>query len=474
MSSLWSWIRGTQEKSTKIKGEILRFQPDSVLLERATPPLGARICLYGISIGLLILILWSIFGHIDRVVVGEGKIVTMTQPIILQTYSISLVKDIKVHMGQKVKKGDVLVVMDPTFAQADVDQLKDRIASLTAHLERLECELASSDYPPSPRDRYAQSSAELREQRSQADIFRSRREEYRAKLKSYDESRKKLAAEIQATSEDLMRRDSRLKIYREFEKMRENLYQRDVESRSAFLEIKRDRLAVESDVIRLRSSVQELKCELAEVEADRTAYVTGWRSEAAQELVTVRRDLDQASEQFNKAKKMGDLVNIRAPVDGVVLELAKRNAGSVADEAETLVTLVPSDAELEVEVEIQPQDIGYVQPGQKAKIKLATLPFQKHGKIDATLIAVSSDAFDKNPNIPGASVYKARLALPINPLENLKEVPDTFSLMPGMTATAEINVGDRRIIEYFLYPVLAGFDTYRKSPSELENDKTKE
>ncbi|MBQ7585118.1 MAG: HlyD family type I secretion periplasmic adaptor subunit [Desulfovibrionaceae bacterium] len=458
MSWFWPFKPPEEGAPQKVKGENLRFQPDSVLLERATPPLGARICLYFIFISLVILCLWSYFGHIDRVVVGEGKIVTATQPVILQTYSISLIKDIRVHMGQKVKKGDVLIVMDPTFAQADVDQLKDRIASLTAHLDRLECELDGSFYPPSPRDRHAMSLAAQREQRFQGDIYRSRKEEYEAKLKSYDESRKKLAAEIQATSEDLERRDSRLKIYREFEKMRENLYQRDVESRSAFLEIKRDRLAVESDVIRLRSSVQELKCELASVEADRTAYITGWRSEAAQELVTVRRDLDQTTEQYNKARKIGDLVNIKAPMDGIVLDIAKRNAGSVANEAEALVTLVPSDAELEVEVEIQPQDIGYVQPGQNAKVKLATLPFQKHGKIEAKLVAVSSDAFEKNPNIPGASVYKARLDLPQNPLEHLTNVPETFVLVPGMTATAEINVGDRRIIEYFLYPVLAGFD----------------
>ena len=461
--SLWtkitSFFKGEpSSQQTKVpSGEILRFQPDSVLLERATPPAGARICLYSITFGLTALILWSIFGHIDRVVVGEGQIVTATQPIILQTYSVSLVKDIRVHMGQVVKKGDVLVVMDPTFAQADVDQLKDRIASLTAHLERLECELDGQPYPPL-RDRQASSPAKQREERFQADIYRSRKDEYNARLKAYDESHKKLAAEIQATSEDLERRDSRLKIYREFEKMRENLYQRDVESRAAFLEIKRDRLAVESDVIRLRSSVQELRCELAGVEADRTAYVTGWRSEAAQELVTVRRDLDQATEQFNKARKLGDLVNIKAPVDGVVLDIAKRNSGSVADEAETLVTLVPLDADLEVEVEIQPQDIGYVQPGQSAKIKLSTLPFQKHGKIEAKLVTVSSDAFEKNPKVAGASVYKARLDLPKDPLQDLHNVPATFTLLPGMTVTAEINVGDRRIIEYFLYPVLAGFD----------------
>lgn len=443
-----------------VSGEILRFQPDSVLLERATPPLGARAALYAISAGVLLLILWSIFGHIDRVVVGTGKVVTATQPVVLQSYSIALVKDIRVRMGQRVKKGDILVVLDPTFAQADMAQLGERITSLQAHLARLQCELDGQGYPPprKPGEPVPTGTA-LREQRFQADIWRSRREEYDSHIRAYDEAVKKLRAEIAATEEDLKRRQERLRIYREFERMREHLYRQDIEARASYLEIRRDRLTVESDELRLRSTLQESRSQLAGTEADRTAYVSGWRGQTAQELVDVRRELDQALEQYSKAQKMGDLVNIRAPMDAVVLELAQRNAGSVANETEALVTLVPEDAELEVEVDIQPQDVGYIRPGQSARVKLATLPFQKHGKLEAALKTVSRDAFQNERG--GQGVYRARLSLPAHPLESLRDVPDTFTLLPGMTATAEINVGDRRIIEYFLYPVLAGFDAPR-------------
>ncbi len=467
LSELWQAICRLGRKEG-VSGEILRFQPDSVLLERAKPPLGARAVLYAVSAGLVLLILWSVFGHIDRVVVGGGRIVTVTQPVVLQSYSIALVKDIRVTMGQRVRKGEVLVVLDPTFAQADMTQLRERIASLEAHRARLQCELDGRDYPP-PRKpgEPVPVGTELREQRFQADIRRSRREEYDSHIRAYDEAVKKLNAEIAATEEDLKRRQDRLRIYREFERMREHLYRKDIEARASYLEIRRDRLTVESDELRLRSSLQESRSKLAGTEADRTAYVSGWRSQTAQELVEVRRELDQALEQYSKAQKMGDLVNIRAPMDAVVLELAQRNAGSVANEAEALVTLVPEDAELEVEADIQPQDVGYIRPGQPAKVKLATLPFQKHGKLDATLKTVSRDAFQNERGGPG--VYRARLTLPAHPLQSLSDVPDTFTLLPGMTATAEINVGERRIIEYFLYPVLAGFDT--PVPSEQESMK---
>ncbi|MBO4313741.1 MAG: HlyD family type I secretion periplasmic adaptor subunit [Desulfovibrio sp.] len=452
-------------KPGAVPRDILRFQPDSVLLERAAPPLGARVTLYALAASITFLILWSVFGRIDRIVTGEGRIVTMSQPVVLQSYSISIIKDIRVRMGQRVKKDDVLVVLDPTFAQADMSRLEERVTSLSTHLRRLQCELDEQPFPPpAAPGAPLPTSSEQREQRIQADIWRSRRDEYVARIRTYDEERKKLRTEIEATEADLERRLERLKIYREFESMREKLYKQGIEARAGWLEVKKDRLTVESDALRLKSSIQESRYELARVESDRNAYVTGWRSSAAQELVTVRRELDEAAEQYNKARKMGDLVNIRAPMDAVVLEIAKRNAGSVANEAEALVTLVPDDAPLEVEVEIQPQEIGYVRPGQTARVKLATLPFQKHGKIDAVLKAVSKDAFQKNTPAGEQNVYRARLELPSRPLESLRNLPEGFVLLPGMTVTAEINVGERRIIEYFLYPVLAGFDEGLREP----------
>lgn len=463
----------------EVPRDILRFQPDRVLLERATPPLGARWTLFTLAGVLCVLILWAIVGKIDKIVSAEGKIVTVATPVVLQSYSISLVKDIRVVMGQRVHKGDLLVVLDPTFAQADLSQLQERIISLTAHATRLQCEMDEIPYPPPASETSAPetsapeasvpnapppSASQQREQRVQADIYNNRHAEFAARIRTYEEQEKRLASEIASTIDDLQRRKERLKIYREFEEMRRKLYEQGIEARAGFLEVKKDRLTVESDVLRLESSIQELRYEAASVESDKAAYLTGWRSSTAQELVSVRRDLDQAREQFNKAQKMNELVNIRAPMDAVVLEVAKRNVGSVADEAEALVTLVPLNSPLEVDVEIQPQDIGYVRVGQTARVKLATMPFQKHGKIDATVLAVSEDAFLKKTAADEQSVYRARLELPPDPLSSMRNLPQGFTILPGMTVSAEINVGERRIIEYFLYPIIAGFDQSLREP----------
>ncbi len=442
--------------------DTLRFQPDRVLLSRSRPPLGTRATLHALWICLLFLLLWAVFGKVDRVVVGEGKILTVTQPVILQAYSISLVKEIRVTMGQRVKKGDILVVLDPTFAQADKARLSERIASLAQHEERLRCELSGQAFPRA--GTAAATESEAREERIQADIWKSRREEYEARLRTYDEQRRQTETEIEATLEDVKRREERLTIYRELEGMRRKLYERGIEAKAGFLEVQKDRLSVEADLLRLRSTANELRHDLERIAAGREAYVTGWRSQTAQELVTVRRDLDEAREQWNKAMKMGELVDIRAPMDAVVLDLAKRNAGSVADEAEALVTLVPDDAGLEAEVDIMPEDIGYIKEGMPAALKLATLPYQRHGKIDGTLKAISKDAFDKETPNGVIRVYRARISLPPDPLATLRNLPEGFALLPGLSLTAEISAGERSLIEYALYPILAGFDSGLREP----------
>ncbi|MCR5562596.1 MAG: HlyD family type I secretion periplasmic adaptor subunit [Desulfovibrio sp.] len=442
--------------------DILRFQPDRVLLSRSRPPLGRRVTLHAVWLCLLLLLLWAVFGKVDRVVVGEGRILTVTQPVILQAYSLSLVKEIRVAMGQRVKKGDILVVLDPTFAQADMARLSERVASLAQHEARLRCELEGRTFPS--RDWPASTDSEVREERIQADIWKSRREEYDARLRTYDEQRRQTETEIEATLEDVKRREERLTIYRELEGMRRRLYERGIEARAGFLEVQKDRLSVEADLLRLRSTADELRHDLERAAAGREAYITGWRSQTAQELVTVRRDLDEAREQWNKALKMGELVDIRAPMDAVVLDLAKRNAGSVADEAEALVTLVPDEAGLEAEVDIMPENIGYIREGMPAAIKLATLPYQRHGQIDGMLKTISKDAFDKETPAGVIRVYRARISLPLKPLAGMRNLPEGFSLLPGLSLTAEISAGERSLIEYALYPILAGFDSGLREP----------
>ena len=193
--------------------------------------------------------------------------------------------------------------------------------------------------------------------------------------------------------------------------------------------------------------------------------------------------MNQTTEELSKAVRSNELVELKVPEDlpfkrFVVFEVADRSVGSVLRPGEPLFRLVPIDVPLEVEVEITGRDISKIRAasteqidqamqalssdrepelpeGSRVSVKLASFPFQKHGTLDGVVRTISEGSFEKNSSngaSTGVTMYKARIQLE-DPV-TLEDVPDNFRLMPGMMTTAEIKVGRRRVIEYFLYPLL--------------------
>ena len=165
------------------------------------------------------------------------------------------------------------------------------------------------------------------------------------------------------------------------------------------------------------------------------------------------------------------MVALTAPADAVVLDLAQRSVGSVVREAEPVVTLVPINVPLEAEVSINTRDIGRIAVGKEARIKLDAYPFQKYGTASGEVRTISQDTFvtgqQQDPNAttaqpPAAPFFKARILLADTRL-NVSDVP--VRLLPGMTVSTEIKVGNRTVMSYFLYPLLRGLDDAIREPN---------
>jgi HlyD family secretion protein len=161
------------------------------------------------------------------------------------------------------------------------------------------------------------------------------------------------------------------------------------------------------------------------------------------------------------------MVVLTTPMDAVVLEVAPRSVGSVMREAETLMTLVPVDVPMEIEAQIAARDIGQVAAGDEVTVKLEAFPYQQYGTLPGKVSVISRDSFVATKG-DGAQTagdakpyYKVRVALDDTHLRN---APPDFHLTPGMTATAEIKVGSRRLITYLLYPFLRGLNQSFREP----------
>jgi HlyD family secretion protein len=231
------------------------------------------------------------------------------------------------------------------------------------------------------------------------------------------------------------------------------------------------RLDVEADITAVRGKADEAAHAYAKLRADRQAFVEDFRRAAMEQLVDLRSQRDMAGEEQKKMELRRNMVALTAPADAVVLDLAQRSVGSVVREAEPVVTLVPINVPLEAEVSINTRDIGRIAVGKEARIKLDAYPFQKYGTASGEVRTISQDTFvtgqQQDPNAttaqpPAAPFFKARILLADTRL-NVSDVP--VRLLPGMTVSTEIKVGNRTVMSYFLYPLLRGLDDAIREPN---------
>lgn len=432
----------------------LDFQSDARQIDEQRPPATTGAALYVLVAVVVCGIAWAWIAKVDRIVVAPGKLVTTAATIIVQPLETSVVRSLDVRIGETVHKGDPLATLDPTFSMADAAQLRGKMASLDAQIARLDAEIADRPYAPELVDDEVQ---------LQLTIWTRRVEKYKAKLESFDQQSLETAARIATKTADHDALKPRLAIARELENMRRELFKKEVGTKINYLDAQAQRMQIERDMQLASNECLELQQTLNRLKADKAAYVAEFRQQLGEDLVQARRDRDAAAKQLEKAARRNEVTVLAAPADAIVLDVAQRSVGSVMKEAEPLYTLVPLDSPLEAEVLVDGRDVGHVRAASVARVKLEAWPFQKHGTLAGELRTLSGDAFNPDPKKDGEARphYKARIKFTSAELRN---VPPTFRLMPGMTVTAEIKAGERSVLSYFLYPLLRGLDESIREP----------
>ena len=435
---------------------IFRSEVDEV---REDPePAQLRLTLYVLA-GLFLASLGvSIFMHINRVVTSSaGQVVTTEPAIVLQALDASIIKSLDVQEGERVKRGQLLATLDPTFAAADVGAAASQIASLEAQISRAEAELAGRDFNPA-----LASTPEAAYMALQRAYYVQRKGQFEAQLRAYDEQIAQNRATIRKLKDDLSHYDDRVKISQEIEGMRASLAASQVGSRLNLLTATDQRHEILRTQDFDRNALVESEHQLASTIANRDAFVDQWSGQVSQELMTARNTLDNARQQLTKASRHQDLVRLEAPDDAVVLKLAKLSVGSVLKEADPFITLAPLHSPVEAEVHIATREIGFVRPGDRATVKLDPFNFVEHGTAAGYVHWISEGAFSQDDN--GSAVdpyYKARITMT---KVKLNAVPESFRLVPGMTLTADINVGSRSVFMYVLKGVIRSANEAMREP----------
>lgn len=455
---------------------LIEFQPDAVEIEKRSVPGGARWTLYTVVALLVCVVAWSCWAEVDRIVTAQGKLITTTSPVVIQTVNTAPIRTMHAQFGDKVVAGQVLATLDPTFSEADLAVLKSKRISLNNIIARLRSEKDDVDFT-TDQDQ-ADASWLLQHQ-----VYLERQNQFRSKLDEYDSELDKIVVQQQNSERAIEHLKEAYDGNRKYEASILRLAKKGSKSEEEVLSRRLQTGQAEMRYITAKNRARELEREADSIQAQRAAYVAQWRSELVTELARATQEFGQLEEEIGKAVRSNELVELRVPQDTpfrefVVFEVADRSVGSVLRPGEALFRLVPIDVPLEAEVEIAGRDISKVAQanpqdieaetlpdGSVVRVKLASFPYQKHGTIDGVVRAISEGSFEKEGGAGqpvGTTMYKARIQLLDS--NGLNNVPSNFRLMPGMSTTAEIKVGRRRVIDYFLYPLLRYADESIREP----------
>jgi HlyD family type I secretion membrane fusion protein len=432
------------------------FQFDTMALVSQPAPLLARSTLLVMAALAITAILWATFAHIDRIITARGKIVSTAPNIVAQPLEAAIVRSVDVRVGDIVKAGTVLATLDPTFTEADLQQTEARVASLDAAIARLEAEQEGRPYAAPPNSLFDYG-------RLQEAIWREHKTQYEAQMRQYAERISRTIATTNSSVQERIHLIERLKILREVEDMRFRLEEKQTGSHLNLLLARDSRIDAERNLARADSTIIQGGHELEALNAERDVFQRQWESKIVEELVTKRGDREGQIDQLIKARKRQQLVRLETPVDAVVLEIAPHSVGSIVQASEAFIKLVPADAPLEVEAQIDARQLGYIAVGDLVQIKLDAYPYQEHGMAEGRVMVITSDSFtdSRAPTPDSASYYKTRIEMNKTELYN---VPGTFRLIPGMPLTAEIKVGDRSVMAYFLRPITRGLNESMREP----------
>ena len=285
---------------------VIDFQSDARKIDERRPPWVARATLYVLVAVIIVAGIWAAVAKVDRIVVAPGKLVTTASTIVVQPLETSVVRSLNARVGDIVRKGETLATLDPTFSAADADQLRGKIKSFAAQIERLESELDDRPYEPKIRDDAT---------RLQSTIWTRRIEQHKARLASYNQQILGVEAGILTKKADRAALEIRLDVARDVETMRSSLMQKEIGSKFNYLDAKGQRLQVEREMQLATNNAAELEQQLERYKAEKAAYFAEFRQKSAEELVQVRRDHDAAVTQLDKAALRNAVTVLTAPAE---------------------------------------------------------------------------------------------------------------------------------------------------------------
>jgi hemolysin D len=460
-----------QPHTMPVKGQAWEFLPAVLEIEETPPSPVGRMVTWTIIAVFAAACFWAAFGTIDIVATAQGKIIPSGHSKVIQPLESGVIHAIHVQNGQEVQEGQVLIELDTTAHSADRDRLVNELQAARLDAARLRAILAGKDTLQAPP---GTDPTQLAVQRQ---LLRGQLDEHQTRIemaKLVVDQRQEILA---ATNANISRLKTLIPMFEERAASYYQLWQKTYVAKLQYLDVEKDRIErVQELAVQEHKRVQDTAA-LAEAQKQLQTIKTEFKRARLTELVAVETKVASLVQEVAKAHTREQFQRLTAPINGVVQQLAVHTLRGVVTPAQQLLVIVPKEGPLEVEAWVENKDIGFVHVGQQAEIKVAAFPFTRYGTIPAQVRTLSHDAVapvkDSPMSAPGRTlsadavqpengglVYAAHVSLERTAIQ-VEGTPVALAL--GMAVTVEIKTGSRRLLEYFLSPVLqAGQESVRE------------
>ncbi len=439
-----SWL-----KCNRLQYEFLPAAEE--IVETPAAPLGALV-VWLVALLLIVALAWSYFGRIDIVAVANGKISTEGSTKIIQPAVSGVVTGINVHEGQRVKKGETLLALDKTTAEKDV-----ATANQSLNAARVERDIlrrlavgGNTDEIINNADLPDETKAMLRQfASSQTALSAARQQAVNGTISNYQQQlqfNQQAKNQLETNAQNLKNRKA------EIEKQLPNANPVDkLRLQNELSNIDQRITSADSAVLGQNQQLLQSQSALTQAQNQSQTQTAETSSAFNNQIIASEKRIIELENNLVKAKQILAQTTITAPVDGTVLSLTAKTIGGVVNAGQQLAQIVPEKVPLYVDAALDNQDVGFVKPGQRVVVKVATYPFQRYGYLEGTVENISPDAIQDDKK---GLVYRAKIKL--NDDKSSKQ--NQLKLLPGMSVSAEITTGQRRIIEFFLDPLMTKAD----------------
>lgn len=437
----------TSEQTATLPRARARFLAQAIQLEEPTPRFIVPVSIFVGMLFLIAVIIWSAFTEVNEVALAQGEVVPVGSIHEVQHLEGGIVNELLVRNGDYLKKGQLILSLDPATSESELQQMLSRRISLQLQEERLKALIDRR--PPS----FPQVSSGYR------DLLERQRTIYLAQVNSHTSEMAVIESQIQQRRDELRRQRNQaaslkkeLVIHREQVSIREASVVRGSVSKSELLAARAKVAEVENELLQTEDGIAVARNALKETQQRKRDVIARFNRDIELEAGQVTSELAEVESTLIRLQARDERQEVRSPAAGIVQGLSVTGSNGVIAPGQVIMQLVPVDEDLIVEAKILPQDIGHVHTGQRAKLKFVSYDFSRFGSLEGIVSQISASTYLDEENQP---YYRAEIKMEKS---YLGAQPGELNVLPGMTLTADIQTGQKTILEYLLRPVTRGFD----------------